>query len=137
MKFSEVLLAFITRVYGPKAARAAKAVLPATATVIAVIGQRLATGSFDTAELATALTGLGGAALTWIIPNLTKLAETQIKAGVPVSEAVANTTSDTPQTEYRNEGTTQPHPEDWSEADELSDVPDPPTDLEIREAGRA
>lgn len=139
MKPSEVLLAFVTRVFGPKAARAAKAVLPAAATVVAVVGQWIATGQFDAAEGATALMGFGGAILTYTIPNLTQQAEAALKSGVPVTEAVQASSGPGEQTEFRDDD-----PEsakdggDWTaERDEIADVPDPPTDAEIQEAARA
>lgn len=141
MKPSEVLLAFVTRVYGAKAARAAKALLPATAAVLAVIAQWIASGEFGSAEFATALMGLGGAALTFVVPNLPALAEKLLKQGTPLNQALAAAVpSGGSQTEFRDGDdpeSAQPS-EDWTaERDEIGDVPDPPTEAEIQEAGRA
>jgi hypothetical protein len=88
MTFSTALLSFITRVLGVKAGKAAKALVPAAGTVVAVGIQWLDTGHFDKAELATSLTGFGGAALSYIVPNLKAKAIELIYKGVPVSHAV-------------------------------------------------
>lgn len=66
----QVLLAIVTRLFGVKAGQFAKAVLPATGTVVAVGVQWGVTGKFDKAELATAVTGLGASALSYLVPNL-------------------------------------------------------------------
>lgn len=47
----------------------AKAVYPAAAAIVAVGAQWAATGAFDRAELSTAVTGLGAALLTYLLPN--------------------------------------------------------------------
>lgn len=47
----------------------AKAIYPFVASVVAVAVQWACTGSYDHAELATSLTGLAGAALTFFVPN--------------------------------------------------------------------
>lgn len=47
----------------------AKAVLPFALTLIAVIGQVIATGEFDRAEFATALTGALAALVTYSVRN--------------------------------------------------------------------
>lgn len=46
-----------------------KAIVPAVGTVLAVGIQWIATGTFTHAELATALTGLLAATLTYLVPN--------------------------------------------------------------------
>lgn len=139
MKPSEVLLAFVTRVYGVKAARAAKALLPATAAVVAVIAQWVASGEFGSAEFATAVMGFGGAALTFFVPNLPALAEKMLKQGTPLSQAlsasVPNTGSNT-QTEFRETPESAASSDQWTEEDEIADVPDPPTEREIELVGQ-
>jgi hypothetical protein len=55
--------------------RFAKALAPAAGTVLAVAVQWGVTGSFDRAELVTALTGLSAAAITFWIPNAPPPAE--------------------------------------------------------------
>jgi VIT1/CCC1 family predicted Fe2+/Mn2+ transporter len=47
----------------------AKAIVPAVATILAVAIQWAVTGEFDRAELATALTGLLAAVVTYVVPN--------------------------------------------------------------------
>jgi hypothetical protein len=47
----------------------AKAVIPTVLTVSALAVQWAATGEFDKAEFTTALTGLIGAAVTFLVPN--------------------------------------------------------------------
>jgi hypothetical protein len=47
----------------------AKSIYPALGTLIAVLGQVLATGEFDRAELATAVTGLLASALAYAVSN--------------------------------------------------------------------
>lgn len=47
----------------------AKAVAPALLTLIAVVGQLIATGEFDRAETATAVTGALGALVTLLVAN--------------------------------------------------------------------
>ena len=49
----------------------AKALVPAAGTALAVGIQWVASGEFDRAELATALTGLSAAAITYLVPNAT------------------------------------------------------------------
>lgn len=67
---SALLLAAVVRLFGVKAGKFAKAVLPASVTVVAVAGQWVATGKFDRAEMVTAASGLGAAALSYLVPNL-------------------------------------------------------------------
>lgn len=47
----------------------AKAIVPAAGTVAALGIEWLATGAFDRAELATALTGLLSAVVVYLVPN--------------------------------------------------------------------
>lgn len=46
-----------------------KAIVPALGTVIAVVAQWVVTGTFDRPELATAITGILAAAVTYLVPN--------------------------------------------------------------------
>lgn len=46
-----------------------KAIAPALFTLIAVVGQWVATGEFGRAEFATALTGALTSLLTFVVPN--------------------------------------------------------------------
>lgn len=50
----------------------AKAIAPALVTLLAVGIQVVATGEFDRAELATALTGLVAALSSYLVPNTTQ-----------------------------------------------------------------
>jgi hypothetical protein len=50
-------------------ARFRKSVFPAVGTVLAVGVQWVSTGVFDKAELATALTGLGAALVSYFVVN--------------------------------------------------------------------
>lgn len=47
----------------------AKSVTPFILTIIAVVGQWAATGEFDRAELVTALVGIAGSAVSYVVPN--------------------------------------------------------------------
>lgn len=47
----------------------AKAVAPALVTLIAIVGQVIATGEFDRAEFATAVTGALTSLLAYAVPN--------------------------------------------------------------------
>lgn len=63
------LLKIVTRLFGKKAGRYAKAILPALGGLVAVVAQWAATGTLDHAELLTAAAGLGAALLTLLTPN--------------------------------------------------------------------
>lgn len=66
---SNSLLKIVTRLFGKKAGRYAKAILPALGGLVAVVVQWAATGVFDRAELNTAVVAVGAAVLTALTPN--------------------------------------------------------------------
>src|SRR3954468_13769499 len=58
----------------------AKAVMPALFTLVAVGAQAIATGSFDKPELATAITGLSAAFVTFLTTNDASLRDEPVDA---------------------------------------------------------
>lgn len=46
-----------------------KAIVPFVGTLVAVVVQVLVTGEFDKAEIATAVTGILAATVTYLVPN--------------------------------------------------------------------
>lgn len=66
---SKLLLRVVTRLFGKRAGRYAKAILPALGALVAVVAQWAATGALDRPELVTAVVGLASAALTALTPN--------------------------------------------------------------------
>lgn len=111
----ELVLVGIIRVFGVKGGAAAKAIAPAVLTLIAALAQSFATGSFDAAELATLVVGLGGAAVTFLVPNLNTIVRKVIAGrivalgtspeqrpedsptgGLPADEDAVNEPSDVP-----------------------------------------
>lgn len=69
---TKTLLAIVTRLFGKRAGRYAKAILPALGGLVAVLAQWAATGALDQAELITAAVALGSALLTLATPNAPK-----------------------------------------------------------------
>lgn len=66
---TDTLLKIVTRLFGEKAGKYAKAIVPALGGVVAVVVQWAATGTFDQAELNTGLVALVAAGLTLLTPN--------------------------------------------------------------------
>jgi peptidoglycan/LPS O-acetylase OafA/YrhL len=83
---AEFITLAILRVFGPKSAQAAKAITPLILALVATLIQWVTTGSFDTAELVTAVTGTVAALITYIVPNL-PLGGQRLEQEVPVALA--------------------------------------------------
>lgn len=63
------LFTLLTSLLPARLQGAAKAVYPALLTVVAVLGQWVKTGAFDSAELLTALIGGATAVIVYYTPN--------------------------------------------------------------------